>query len=1082
VAKQAQHALDLQDDCNRVVTLESVLLHLATDFVNLPVDEIDRGIRQILEFVATFTAADCCGVSELDRDTNQLRDLFTWTRPGTLPRGDALSAVDMTGMEALFGATEEPAFILDTTKDPRIPKEFGDAFAAFGIRSLAWFPIHSNERTVVAVGITSDKLIKWEADQVALLGVAGRMIANLRARARTTDYLGSITQLLQEVAQSLKHHFFLWEPDPPRLLYSNDAVVLISGRPMKSFGENPDEMFDLVLPEYRETLIALFAQGPAAPSELEYRIRHTDGSIRWLRTQVFPVKGSAATKGRLAGLTEDITERVSITEIGVRLKEFDRLLKRISSGFAESPLGTLDSAIGDALATLSSFADAERSHVHILDRNRASMTELARWYADAQNRGSDDLRFIPRSTLPHFIEEFVNGRTTIFTSAEDLPVSATAERAFLQRHGILSGVITPLTAAGREIGTLALTTVSRHRVWSAEEVSMLRVLGEVIGAAVARRESEREQQESLHFERLVTSLVSEFMNLPAGELDTGIGRAMETIARFVDCDGSAIFIVDESGDRAELLRGWWASGITPTIGDSQWIDTAPDSACGRWLRSDEPHLIVNPDTVEPFDPDSARAMRENRVGTVANLQLVINGHRVGWFAVGAKEPRVTWNAAELRSLRIAADALANMYSRRQSEEDRRRHKRFDDTLAEFAADFIKRPITDIRKGIEEIVDGFGRFAGCDRAAVLLLDPGGKTASTFHEWAGSHDPAPVERFPIADAPWFYRQLMTSTGPWLMHREEFPPSDENAGIALDFIGIRTLLNCPIADGQKVLGYTSIGYAKARHQPHPGTEQVLAVAAGIVANGLARERLEIETLEQRDALSHALRLGSMEQLATGIAHELNQPLTAIANYSYACVRRLAASDPDREALSEILERVSDEAIRAGDIIHHLRNHLKGGPANRRSTSVNDIVTHASSLLVGTAREHRVDIIIDPAAALPNVYVEPTEIEQVVINLVQNAIDSIAAANSECREVRIATSRNRESVEVAVSDTGPGFSGEEAGNLFDQFHTTKPGGMGLGLSISRYLIESNGGTIEADISTQSGATFRFALPVADA
>jgi C4-dicarboxylate-specific signal transduction histidine kinase len=259
-------------------------------------------------------------------------------------------------------------------------------------------------------------------------------------------------------------------------------------------------------------------------------------------------------------------------------------------------------------------------------------------------------------------------------------------------------------------------------------------------------------------------------------------------------------------------------------------------------------------------------------------------------------------------------------------------------------------------------------------------------------------------------------------------------------------------------------------------------MGVAAGIIANALARERLEHDAAKQHEALAHALRLSSMGQLATGIAHELNQPLTAIANYSRACVRRIATFGVEKAELSDILDRVSDEAIRAGGIIHNLRKHVKGGRSQRKRVPLDDIIDHAVSLLTGTARENKVDIIIDRRAESPNVRVDAIQVEQVVINLVQNAIESIASTDSTTREIHITTNHNRSFVDVEISDTGSGFSSDEAEKLFDQFHTTKPAGLGLGLSISRHLIESNGGTIEATASQPTGATFQFSLPIARA
>lgn len=787
------------------------------------------------------------------------------------------------------------------------------------------------------------------------------------------------------------------------------------------------------------------------------------------------------TKHRGAAVTQEPAPGEPSTAIaaGERSKEFEAMLAMISRRFVEAPLGEMDAAIHEALAAVTAFAGGERSHIYLLDGDRGIMNEISRWPDDERFPEDDDLRSIPRTALPFYSEEVFARRHVVFSRLDEFPEAATLDRAFLIDHKVRSALTMPLTAAGETIGTLTLTTLTHERTWHDDDIAMLRVAADVIAPALIRRKSEREQQASIHLQRLVTSLVSEFMNLPADSLNDGLMRALETIARYVDCDRSALYILDETGEAADLYRGWWAEDAEPVVSDYQRIVATQESPYGVWIHSDAPHLILNAAAIEQLRPDAVRTIRRTGLGTVANLPLVIGGRRIGWFGVGATMPRVSWNPGELHSLSIAANALANMYSRHQSELEQRRQQRFADTLSELAADFIKRPLAEFRTGIEEIVDRFGRFAGSDRAAVLLIDETDQTASTYHEWVATGEPAPIRNFPVTGAPWFYEQLKAAQGPWLMYVEDFPPSDALAAAALEAINVRTLLNCPIADGQHLYGYASIGYPRARYRPLAGTEQVLAMAAGIIANALSREQLERRAIDHRDALSHALRLGSLGQLATGIAHELNQPLTAIVNYSRAGVRWLESENYNREALAEILDRVSEEGIRAGDIIHHLRNHVKAGPRARGAASVREIVEKASSLLAGTARDHDVTIFTSFEGSLPFVHAEPTEIEQVVINIVQNAIDSIDSARSDRREIAINARRNHSFVEVEIADTGPGFGSIDADRLFDQFYTTKPGGLGLGLSISRSLIEGNGGRMNA-VSTPLGASIRFALPVA--
>ncbi len=782
---------------------------------------------------------------------------------------------------------------------------------------------------------------------------------------------------------------------------------------------------------------------------------------------------------RPAASTSAADARVPVAgAANLELGTFEAMLAGISSRFVEAPLGEMDTAIYDALVAVSRFADVERSHVYMFDSDREAMNEIARWSALEYSTVLQPPQSIPRSSLPFYAEEVFSKREVVFAAIDEIPSTAAADREFLTRHGVRSALTIPLTSAGETIGTLTLATLTRCHAWSAMKIATLRVVADVIASALTRRRSEREQLESIRFERLITSLVSDFMNLPADELVEGVDLALETIARFVDSDRSALYIVDESEEFASLYRGWWAPGSAPVVKDYDRIDTSPGSPHGEWIRSESPHLILNSGAIAMMRPDVAAAIHEIGLGTVANLPLIIGDRRIGWFGVGAKLPRVSWSGAELRSLGLGAKAMANMYSRRQSESERRRHQSFDDALTQFAADFIKRPISEIRTGIVEIIDRFGMFAGSDRAAVLLFDESGATASTYHEWFARGEPAAVHDFPVSDAPWFFEQIMSSRGPLFTYPEEFPASDAPVARILEAIGIRTLLNCTIADGEHVYGIASVAYAEARHRPIAGTEQVLAVAAGIIANALSRERLEYRAQEQRDALFRAQRLGTIGQLAAGIAHELNQPLTAIANYSRACVRWLEGSEVDREAFVAVLERVAEEAIRAGDIIHNLRNHVKGGPSERTASSIHAIIDHACSLLIGTARARNVKIAIESEPSLPLVHVVPTEIGQVVLNVVQNAIDSIDEAGSSLRQVVINATRRGALVEVEISDTGPGFSDEQGKKLFDQFYSKKPGGLGLGLSISRFLVESNGGTMSAK-SSAAGASIRFTLPI---
>ena len=220
----------------------------------------------------------------------------------------------------------------------------------------------------------------------------------------------------------------------------------------------------------------------------------------------------------------------------------------------------------------------------------------------------------------------------------------------------------------------------------------------------------------------------------------------------------------------------------------------------------------------------------------------------------------------------------------------------------------------------------------------------------------------------------------------------------------------------------------------------------------------------------------------MATALAHELNQPLTAVANFADAGRRLLAgdaASDPERlEAARDAMAEAAEQAVRAGEIVRRLRGFSAQGDAEKRPTDVNALVEESAALaLVGT-REQGVEARLDLDPGAPPVMADRVQIQQVVVNLVRNAVEAVRDAPR--RELVVATAALDEGAEVGISvaDTGPGLSEEVADRLFEPFVTTKRHGMGVGLSLCRSIVEEHGGRLLAEANPGGGTVFRVILP----
>jgi signal transduction histidine kinase len=220
-------------------------------------------------------------------------------------------------------------------------------------------------------------------------------------------------------------------------------------------------------------------------------------------------------------------------------------------------------------------------------------------------------------------------------------------------------------------------------------------------------------------------------------------------------------------------------------------------------------------------------------------------------------------------------------------------------------------------------------------------------------------------------------------------------------------------------------------------------------------------------------------MGEMAAGLAHEINQPLAAIVNYAQGCSRRLRADAADVDAILPVIDDIAAEGLRAGEIIRRLRNLVRKEPPRQDWVHLAGIAAEALRLVESDAHQQVVTLRLDAEPVLPRVLGDPIQIEQVVLNLLRNAIDAMADVRGR-RELHVRIARaGSESVELTVRDTGHGMPSAVAERIFDPFYSTKPNGLGMGLSISRSIVEAHQGRLTVVANTDGGATFRITLPV---
>jgi len=248
-----------------------------------------------------------------------------------------------------------------------------------------------------------------------------------------------------------------------------------------------------------------------------------------------------------------------------------------------------------------------------------------------------------------------------------------------------------------------------------------------------------------------------------------------------------------------------------------------------------------------------------------------------------------------------------------------------------------------------------------------------------------------------------------------------------------------------------------------------------------GFVRDLTEREVAERRlqnlqSELVHVSRLTAMGEMASALAHELNQPLSACASYVQGSLRLAARTPIDSQAITEGLTQAESQLLRAGDIIRRLRDFAAKGETERRIENVPKLLEEAGALAMVGAKERGVRLRFDIQRNMARVLADKVQIQQVVLNLMRNAIE--AMADGPRRELTVAARDSEPGVaEIAISDTGPGIAPDVADQLFQPFITTKQQGMGVGLSISRTIVEAHGGRIWAEVNPGGGTVLRFTL-----
>jgi signal transduction histidine kinase len=309
-------------------------------------------------------------------------------------------------------------------------------------------------------------------------------------------------------------------------------------------------------------------------------------------------------------------------------------------------------------------------------------------------------------------------------------------------------------------------------------------------------------------------------------------------------------------------------------------------------------------------------------------------------------------------------------------------------------------------------------------------------------------------------------------------EGDPRDDFWITAAKNTGLRTVLVVPLLKDNEIVGIISL----ARKQVQPFTDKQISLFRDFAAQAtiaLETTRRERQYREMQSELAHANRVATVGQLTASIVHEIKQPITAGRTYVAAALRFLDRNPSDVAEVRKTLACIMNESGRVSDIVDRIGALIKKAPPRKEVVDLNAAILEVTALTRSEAVKTGVTVGTQLAAELPRIQCDRVQLQQVMLNLILNAIQSMSGVEEGNRELHISTvSMEPEGVRVAVRDTGHGLRPESLPRLFDPFYTTKPDGMGMGLSICRSIIEAHGGRLWATVCEPRGALFQFTIP----
>ena len=710
---------------------------------------------------------------------------------------------------------------------------------------------------------------------------------------------------------------------------------------------------------------------------------------------------------------------------------FERLLAEISTFFINLPADRIDNEIDAVQSRICELLDLDRSSLWLTSEDDPGMLLLTHIHQSPENPSPPEW-MSANDYLPWTAQKVMGGETLAISKMSELPAEAGRDRESYRLYGTKSTVVVPLSVGrGKVFGSLTFAVTREERDWPKTVVEQFQLVAQIFANALARKQAEKSLEERLRFERLLSDVSARFVNISPEKVGGEIENALKMVLAFFQVDRCAL-IQSLPGKTSWQITHLVSSDEVPPL--PAGVDLPRSIYPWAYEKLAEKHEVVSIPRLDDLPPE-ANADRQTciewGIRSYVNIPVLI-GESVDIIHVSSVKSERVWPEELFPRLRLLGEIFVNALERKR---------------AEVA---VRESEAKYRSLYESMMDGYV-LVGMDGRIL-------KYNESYREMTG-YEPEELLRliYPdITPEKWhaaeqeIIEQQVLVRGYSEVYEKEYRKKD---GTVFP-IELRTFL------------------LKDETGSNIGMWAIVRDIAG-------RKLIESEARKLREDLAHVTRVSTLGELTSSLAHEINQPLAAILSNAQAAQRFLSQDQPDMKEVAEILGDIVRDDNRAAEVIRKIRSLLKKEESQYELLSLNDVIEEILNVIRNDTALTAVSIEKEFDPSLPSVWGDRIQLQQVILNLVLNAAEAMKDAGTDVCRLNVRTSKqDGRFAKVFIRDVGPGIDESTASRLFEPFYTTKNGGMGMGLAISKDIVKSHKGEIRVENNTDRGATFSFTVP----